>query len=474
MSLESAVVAEAAGWAKPVELEMLEADRAQWAITLRRLLYDTDESIRRAARSSGVERDQVLADLGQEQRQLAVALNRLTGETVGVATSPGGRRQPNAPERVEAEPEAPGVALLQGSWADGRLVVWAGGQGAEPADTETLDDLLRQADGDRIAWERHASVPTPGDRVAEARSAPIAQTLGWLVGIGAGQVGAGSPLTPVHASANGGGSAHGAAANGSGSAKGAASGAGHPGVVIGPSLRWLGETAVWGTQLVAEGRMVPVLRTSTTSGSTGRGQGRHRVRWVPALSGRDRLAELAASMPGAVAALQPAAQPDGLCRSVLSAVVDAVCRAGADRLVVPAAVPQASSRVEVSEAILAGLGGRPFTADIEVAGRIAEELKRWAAPVTMISRVGLTVRLDPPADNGGWLLRVEATGVDKAPLPVEHALVVASGTKSAQVEAQLRRLERLLPVLRRPSTRRGQVMLDADEAAEGERLAEAP
>lgn len=43
--------------------------------------------------------------------------------------------------------------------------------------------------------------------------------------------------------------------------------------------------------------------------------------------------------------------------------------------------------------------------------------------------------------------------MDKHPLPVEHALVVASGTKSQQVEAQLRRLERLLPVLRRPSTR---------------------
>jgi SNF2 family DNA or RNA helicase len=43
---------------------------------------------------------------------------------------------------------------------------------------------------------------------------------------------------------------------------------------------------------------------------------------------------------------------------------------------------------------------------------------------------------------------------------------VASGTKSQQVEAQLRRLERLIPALRRPSTRRGQVVLDGDEALE--------
>jgi SNF2 family DNA or RNA helicase len=51
-------------------------------------------------------------------------------------------------------------------------------------------------------------------------------------------------------------------------------------------------------------------------------------------------------------------------------------------------------------------------------------------------------------------------------MPVEHALVVASGTKAQQAEAQLRRLERLIPALRRPTTRRGQVVLDGDEAVE--------
>ncbi|MBO0693283.1 MAG: hypothetical protein J2P58_10340, partial [Acidimicrobiaceae bacterium] len=201
MSLESAVVAEAAGWANSAEREMLEADRVRWAITLRRLLYDTDESIRVAARLTGDERDQVLADLTQEQRQLAAALTRLTGESVGVGASQGGRRQSSAPGRADAEPEVPGVAVLQGSWADGRLVVWAGGPGAEPADAGALEDLLRRVDGHRIAWERHASVPIPGDRVAEARSAPIGQTLGWLVGIGAGQVGSAVPAGSPAASA---------------------------------------------------------------------------------------------------------------------------------------------------------------------------------------------------------------------------------------------------------------------------------
>jgi len=51
-------------------------------------------------------------------------------------------------------------------------------------------------------------------------------------------------------------------------------------------------------------------------------------------------------------------------------------------------------------------------------------------------------------------------------MPVEHALVVSSGTKSQQVEAQLKRIERLVPALRRPTTRRGQVVLDGEEALE--------
>ena len=116
--------------------------------------------------------------------------------------------------------------------------------------------------------------------------------------------------------------------------------------------------------------------------------------------------------------------------------------------------------------MLSGLDGRPFVADSDPAGRVGEDLKRWAAPSPPITESALIVRLDAPQANGGWLLSVEATGVDKHPMPVEHALVVASGTKSQQVEAQLRRLERLLPVLRRPSTRRGQVILDGDEAVE--------
>ena len=169
------------------------------------------------------------------------------------------------------------------------------------------------------------------------------------------------------------------------------------------------------------------------------------MRWVPALVGRDRLHDLVTRMPTSVVALQPAAQADAVCRSVLAAVVDAISRGRCRPAGCAGDRAEANTRTEIAEAVLSGLEGRPFTADADLAGRVGEDLKRWAAPVTADHRVGLTVKLDPPHADGGWLVTVEATGVDKHPMPVEHALVVASGAKSQQVEAQLRRLERLLP-----------------------------
>jgi SNF2-related domain/SNF2 Helicase protein/Helicase conserved C-terminal domain len=442
-AFEAAVVAEAGGWATSAERAQLEAEPLGWAASLRRLIHETDDGIQSADSLSGELRQLVMVDLTEERARLSATLLRLTGDHIdapavrsangaGPSTSAGGDDGAEAgPVPVDAgqgpAPD-PGPPRLQAGWAEGRVIVWAGGPGAD-ATTEDFERLLQQADASGIAWERHppVPVPVPGHAPAEARSAPLAQILGWLVGVGAGQAGEG----------------------------------------IGPSLRWMGEIALWGTELVAQGRMIPILRGATSGSGSGRqGAGRHRVRWVPALLARERLHDLVTRMPTSVAVLQPAAQADAVCRSVLAAVVDAICRAGAARLVTPAAPPHASTRTEIAEAVLSGLDGRPFVADAELAGRVGEDLKRWAASVTTNHRVGLTVRLDPPQQNGGWLLTVEATGVDKHPLPVEHALVVASGTKSQQVEAQLRRLERLLPVLRRPSTRRGQVVLDGDEAVD--------
>ena len=416
-----------------------------WAAALRRLIHETDDSLRAAAlEPEGELRAMVLEDLRGERDRLSAALLRVTGDSIDppllrvegevngrtpAHESDGNRREGNRepaarPSTEDSGPPSP--PRLHASWGEGRVVVWAGGPGVE-AGPDELDDLLSRAEASSIGWERHAAVALPSGASAEARSAPLSQTLGWLVGIGAGQAGE----------------------------------------EAGSSLRWLGEVASWGTELVALGHMVPVLRSATGASSSSRpGSGRHRVRWVPALVGRERLHDLVVRMPGAVSALHNSVPADAVARSILAAVVDAVSRAGAGRLVAPAAPPHATNRPEIAECVLSGLDGRPFVADVDPAGRVGEDLKRWASPVTSNHRVGLIVRLDPPQSDGGWLLTVEATGVDKHPMPVEHALVVSSGTKSQQVEAQLKRLERLVPALRRPTTRRGQVVLDGDEAVE--------
>ena len=212
-----------------------------------------------------------------------------------------GRRPPARPRAAPPVPPFEvGPPRLQASWAEGRIVVWAGGPGVDA----TPDRPARVARGRRRGRDRLGTSPCgsdPGPLAAEARSAPISQTSRLAGGVGAGQ----------------------------------------GGDRIGPSVRWLGEIALWGTELVAQGRMVPVVRGASSGNAGGRqGSGRHRVRWVPALVGRDRLHGLVSRMPTSVVAFQPSAQADAVCRSVLAAVVDAISRAGAGRLVAPAAPPR--------------------------------------------------------------------------------------------------------------------------------------
>ncbi|HET9773105.1 MAG TPA: DEAD/DEAH box helicase, partial [Acidimicrobiia bacterium] len=170
-------------------------------------------------------------------------------------------------------------------------------------------------------------------------------------------------------------------------------------------------------------------------------------------------------------ALEQAGQPYRMCRAVLGAAADAVCRAGASRLVTPATVPVARSRAEVSEAVLAGLAGKPFTAATRAATEMADDMSRWTTPVTSDRAARLTVRLGSPEEDGGWLLTVEsaepgANGEPTVPLPVEEILHSGRPARAAAVETELRRLERLLPALRRPGRRRGRVVVDGTEAWE--------
>ncbi len=419
-NLDALIAAEATGYATAEELAILQADPDGWVVALRRLVEETDEALRSAARITGDERDQVLDDLNGERERLLAALRRL-GHGIEEPSHEAADGQPAAAN------EPPKAAELQGSWSSGRVVIWAGGPTAWAPSGEEVDALLASAGADTIEWQAMGEVPIPGGKRAKARWAPIDQTLGWLVGIGSGQIVEG----------------------------------------VAPSLRWLGDVAVWATALVAQGRMVPTLRrTAHGDGANSQSASGHRVRWAPALVDAKRLRQFTARMPGAVSVLDASMPAEAVCRSVLAAAVDTVCRAGAARLVAPATIPVARTRADVAEAVLAGLAGGAFPAAARPAAELAEDLKRWAAPVTDDGEIGLTIRLDPPEADTGWLLTVQVTGVDHHPLAVEHALAVARGVRARQVEWHLRRLEQLLPALRRPSNRRGEVVLSGDEAWE--------
>ena len=415
INFEALVSAESAGYATPDELEVLRGEPDRWVWTLRALLAETEEAQAAAERIPGEERAQVVADLDGERLRLRASLRRL-----GVDTGDDG----GGAEEVD---EDAGEAVLQASWDDGEVVVWAANRLAPAAGPDDLRRLIAEAGAGAVGWSDHRGVPLPAGDKATAVAAPVSGALGWLVGVGAGQLGTDG----------------------------------------GPSVRWLGELAVWAGELVALGRMAPTLvRCDGGGGASGRhATTKYQVRWAPAVVDGPRMRELAARMPGSVAALVPApVSPERLCRSVLSAAVDAICRAGAARLVTAATAAVARTRGDVAEAVLAGLDGKEFTAASRPAGEMADELKRWAAPVVSPGTVGVIVRLDPPERDGGWLLTVEVGGIERQPMPLDRALAAPNRAKAQEAETQVRRLERLLPPLLRPTRRRGQVVLGADEA----------
>ncbi len=423
INFEALASSEAAGYATAEEQATLRAAPAEWAATLRRLLAETEAAIPAARRITGPERDQVVADFTEERDRLRRSLSRLEGRPEPPARQPS---RSDGDRRPASEPLPPAPPALQASWQDGHIVLWAASHSTPRPAVEERDRLLDEAGAGSMAWEHHPGVPVPGGGRAAAVSAPVADALGWLVGVGTGQL-----------------------------APGAA-----------PSLRWLGEVAAWATELVARGQMIPTLVGPGAGSRSGRSAtAEHRIRWVPALVDADRLRDLSSRMPGAVAAVeQPRGRPAQLCRSVLGAAVDAVCRAGAGRLVTAATVPVARSRAEVREAVLAAFDGGPFVAAVRPATELADELARWTAPVTGDRTLTLTVRLAAPEDDGGWLLSVEVDGPDGSRQHVEDALDGDRPARATAVETELRRLERLFPALQRPGRRRGRVVLDGSEA----------
>lgn len=366
---------------------------------------------------SGDGAQQVLADLTAEQRSLAAAWERLTGEIdeTPLDDAAGGDEQDIAP----------GPVRVQVSWEPGRVVAWAAGPGAAPAGIDEVAEMLSAVGAPGAGWVRHGTVSLSDGTTAPALGIAVGDILGWLV----------------------------------------AAGAGHTPDEVGASVRWVGKVALWAVESVAAGAMVPLLRQRKRGKGGSESSGSYSVRWTPALVDQRRLRDLAASMPATVLARDPKADPRSVTRSVLTAMVDAIGRDAAKRVEVPAAPPQPRTASDVAEAYLALLDGRSFTAPTRVAGEMVARIEKWASPVTG-NHPHLIVQLDPPDSGDAWHLAVLVPVEEGTLVSVEEAIAHVA-TKGRDIDAEMTRLERALPVLLRPgSMRRGQVVLSQAEAWE--------
>jgi len=421
---ELAVEDEAAGYATPEQLAVLEADRPRWQHALNALIRTADQHLNAARRLQGPERAQVLADAEADHHRLVLAWSRVTGIEVD---APAPKPAAGGPDR-EADPDSllPEVVQLQLSWEPGRVVAWAGGPRCEPASADEVRDMLQAAEAPEAPWVEHAGVPLPDGEKAEAFSAPVGEVLGWLVAAGAGQLEA----------------------------------------EVGASVRWLGRVAIWAVELTARGAMVPLLRQRRKrNGGSRSTSASYSVRWTPALVDAERLAEVVAAMPGSVRALDTRVDARALTRSALTGMVDAFCRDSARRIEVPAPPPNVRSATDVTEAFLARLDGSAFDAPMRVADDLVAKAEHWVRGVVR-EHSPLVVRLEaPPRGDPAWDLAVFTESADGTLTPIERAIVDArSGNERAELEDEIGRVERMVPALQRPSTRRGHQIIGQDEA----------
>ena len=434
---ELAVEDEADANASPEQLALLEADRPRWQATLNALVRAADQHLNAARRLQGPERTQVLTDAEADHQRLLTAWSRLTGIEVAAAAP---RPAPPAPPDREPDVDslAPAVVQLQISWEPGRVVAWAGGPRCTPAATDEVLEMLTEAEAPSAPWTAHAGVPLPDGGKADAFSAPVGEVLGWLVAAGAGQLEA----------------------------------------EVGASVRWLGRVAIWAVELTARGAMVPLLRQRRKRNGNSRStSASYSVRWTPALVDAERLAEVVAAMPGSVRALDTRVDARALTRSALTGMVDAICRDSARRIEVPAPPPVVRSATDVTEAFLARLDGSAFDAPMRVADDLVTKAEHWVRGVVR-EHSPLLVRLEaPPAGDPAWDLAVFTQSPDGTLTPIERAIVDARSER-AELEDEIGRIERMVPALARPSTRRGHTVVGQDEAWElmvdiGPRLAAA-
>src|SRR4051794_25873618 len=329
--IEDAAWSSAYGIATPQQTALLDADPEAWRVTLQRLVDRTDDLLE--ARPTPADDGDANGNGDATAAMLTGVRDQLRAALDDIDTSPRPPRrapEPATEEEDAAEPPVPvevdegepGTVELQASWSADRLVVWAGGRGAAPADHDELSDRLEAVGAPPHGWSPHRSVPLPSGAKAAALSIELADALGWLVTVGAGPT----------ADAEG----------------------------VGPSVRWLGRVSLAAVHLAAEGRVVPTLTASRRSGGRAADVS---VSWAPALIDNDELSKLAARMPPTVGALDRA-DARAVAINVMERVVEVILGQAAKRVDLPAAPPNVRTAGDVSAAVLAKLDGTAFAAPV--------------------------------------------------------------------------------------------------------------
>jgi hypothetical protein len=423
------------GLATDADLGILEAHEEDWVEALQALHRDVQATIDRVrSEVRGPERALVLADFEEERERIDAMLVELTGSSPNAPAVEASRdERPRSGPDTDRKPADDGQAedraaslprtvQLQLSWHEGQVVAWAGGHEVDPEPADAVRARLEASGATAGAWAEHDPIKLPTGARAEAVTAPIRSSLGWLVALGS---------TADDDS-------------------------------LGASATWMGLAARLAVRLVAHGRMVPQLQKV---GDAPGNRSYFAVRWEPTLIDHDELTALSRSLPGTVTTLQRQGDAKAVTRAVVAAFVDAVCRDAASRVEVPAPPPHPHNATDVAETILARLDGSTFEAPHQQGTEVGKGLKRWADGVTGAAKLSLAVQLDPPDEGDAWLLRtLVADGRRKEEL-VEAAMSRAKHERKETIKRELERLEGLYPPLERgKDTRRGQVILSQDEA----------
>jgi hypothetical protein len=417
---ETAIWSIANGRCSDDDIALLHADEQASLAVLMRLIGETEEGLDAVRHLRGDERDQVVIDFLDTLAGLRSVAERLRpGVIRPLAVEEQERdRLFNAPQPPAPLPPEP--ARMQASWADGALVVWAGGRGTAPETTEWLGTAFESIGAAPSGWQPHRGVQLPDGEVAESLTTSMRSALGWLVAVGVGE------------------------AND----------------LVGPSVRWLGRVALEGVRLAAKGSMVPRVRVGNKP------EGKlleAAVQWSPVLADSPAITALAACMPNTVAALHRA-EPRTIVNAVITATIEAIAAESIERMELPSAPNTANSPADLDATIFANLGGAGFRADNTLVTDLSRRLDQWAKSIVGQSRPRLVVELAPPGPDGVWLASVFAPLGKGKLAPIDTRLRV-DGPGRWGLVAEWTRLGRLFPAFDRSSVhRRGRVALSQDEA----------